>query len=764
MSYEDLKALLPSYKTFSLDEVKEGKYESKRIKHYSDKNISSVESYMLNNAKDESRQELASGAETTSRPVDLSRADNVVKTNTASPYQNLKGKAKSVGAPSNLTAPEHDQALTPSEQAASKSTKSVSKIKPLPNPFTSVSAQEQERTVRQGFPVGNGGKVNWEAVIVAKRKAEKAEFNLQKEALRLKEEQDSHAKPQLQAKARKSEDSDYASSKSNNKSARSNSNKQAAPQENSNPFARAGAVKSGTKLPRELDESIAPWEDIDSDADDQETPSTTKQRSAVAPKMAKSNAYDNQDNDSDDMPFAEDLIAKQSDDMPFAEDLITAQSDDMPFAEDVIDTYSDDDLPLADDVLTGSADDELEDSNEDDYAPWEEPKVSAKMVAKKKAVNVFQKSQDQRPQGNTDDSYERLHQSLDNYAKRGFVISEAPKEQENKPYSIDDNDELREQAEYEAIEHQKRSQAGLQRLSELEKLDIGNNAPIDDRAVKQAPRSTGLNFKASSYGAKAQAKPQVKTQDFGSVGSSYIEENRRDQLFFERIQELVAPVGVNVLTVDDKPNQKLCFMENQYGDDFKLSVFFKNNFEVSFIQCSSDLEEAKECYKLLHNVIGSRIDDLRRLSDEELQDLMLSRQQNSHSLLRRNKDLELVSAEVAQKVVRNNKITAKGQAAAGMGRLIKFDERIKSILMPLGFIVSEIVDKNYQKQIELISPNKTKLKLLVYYKGNNLISSVKFNKIDPQDELRCNKAQEQLEAKLLKTPLDILENKSARKR
>lgn len=294
------------------------------------------------------------------------------------------------------------------------------------------------------------------------------------------------------------------------------------------------------------------------------------------------------------------------------------------------------------------------------------------------------------------------------------------------------------------IEHERISAEGHKRLSVLENTAQWHVDP------KERRESTGIKYTRSSY-----MKPR------GAEEKEYYSGERRD--FGAALQEILRATRVHVSRIEDRNYQKLCFMETQDGERFKLSVFYNKRDLVSFIQTSSELEDAKEVFYLLKNLVGSSIHNIQLKSDEQVEAYIEQTERDSNRLLKRNKNLTLVDEDTALKAVKNNQLSAQGSVEAGMGTVVPFAKRLNNILTPLGFKVGAIEDKNYLKQVELVSPQGNQLKLSVYYKGNDKISSFKFNKMPPEDMEILKLCLQSFEEQLLNTPLDLFKAKSMKR-
>lgn len=323
---------------------------------------------------------------------------------------------------------------------------------------------------------------------------------------------------------------------------------------------------------------------------------------------------------------------------------------------------------------------------------------------------------------------------------RKFIKNRNEEDDEGPKYTELEN----KRAQEALIEHERISAEGHKRLSVLENTAQWHVDP------KERRESTGIKYTRSSY-----MKPR------GAEEKEYYSGERRD--FGAALQEILRATRVHVSRIEDRNYQKLCFMETQDGDRFKLSVFYNKRDLVSFVQTSSELEDAKEVFYLLKNLVGSSIHNIQLKSDEQVEAYIEQTERDSNRLLKRNKNLTLVDEDTALKAVKNNQLSAQGSVEAGMGTVVPFAKRLNNILTPLGFKVGAIEDKNYLKQVELVSPQGNQLKLSVYYKGNDKISSFKFNKMPPEDMEILKLCLQSFEEQLLNTPLDLFKAKSMKR-
>lgn len=79
------------------------------------------------------------------------------------------------------------------------------------------------------------------------------------------------------------------------------------------------------------------------------------------------------------------------------------------------------------------------------------------------------------------------------------------------------------------------------------------------------------------------------------------------------------------------------------------------------------------------------------------------------------------------------------------------DDRVSRILVPLGFEVKFLQDASYQRQYEVKTHSGESCILMIYYKGNNTISNIRFNKTPQADKVNLAMAAVELNKQLLKT-------------
>ena len=81
------------------------------------------------------------------------------------------------------------------------------------------------------------------------------------------------------------------------------------------------------------------------------------------------------------------------------------------------------------------------------------------------------------------------------------------------------------------------------------------------------------------------------------------------------------------------------------------------------------------------------------------------------------------------------------------------DDRVSRILVPLGFEVKFLQDASYQRQYEVKTHSGESCILMIYYKGNDTISNIRFNKTPQADKVNLAMAAVELNKQLLKTKI-----------
>ncbi|MCK0534997.1 MULTISPECIES: hypothetical protein [unclassified Anaerobiospirillum] len=223
--------------------------------------------------------------------------------------------------------------------------------------------------------------------------------------------------------------------------------------------------------------------------------------------------------------------------------------------------------------------------------------------------------------------------------------------------------------------------------------------------------------------------------------------------FRESMEDLVAPYGITVLDVDNRPFQVLCSMLSREDERFKLSVFYSKQRKIKYIQCACTSTEVKLGLKHLEALRGSCIDDMK-LSEQE-PDFVAQGVRNK-GMAARNKNIALVSAEVASQVVHGDKIDIHSAARAGMGKVVTLNDRVENILKPLGFKIRDCQEKSYQRQFSVTTPSGQNIILMVWYKGSGKVSNVRFNLTPGADREAIGKALTQLNSSVVNTMLEEL--------
>ena len=266
----------------------------------------------------------------------------------------------------------------------------------------------------------------------------------------------------------------------------------------------------------------------------------------------------------------------------------------------------------------------------------------------------------------------------------------------------------------------------------------------------QSNESRAFAFGSSAH-ASAPAAP-YSTYEPEVSGKSGDDEVDLDD-FRESMEDLVAPYGITVLDVDNRPFQVLCSMLSREDERFKLSVFYSKQRKIKYIQCACTSTEVKLCLKHLEALRGSSIDDMK-LSEQE-PDFVAQGVRNK-GMAARNKNIALVSAEVASQVVHGDKIDIHSAARAGMGKVVTLNDRVENILKPLGFKIRDCQEKSYQRQFSVTTPSGQNIILMVWYKGSGKVSNVRFNLTPGADREAIGKALTQLNSSVVNTMLEEL--------
>ena len=270
----------------------------------------------------------------------------------------------------------------------------------------------------------------------------------------------------------------------------------------------------------------------------------------------------------------------------------------------------------------------------------------------------------------------------------------------------------------------------------------------------QSNESRAFAFGSSAHApahASAPASP-FSTYEPEVSGKSGDDEVDLDD-FRESMEDLVAPYGITVLDVDNRPFQVLCSMLSREDERFKLSVFYSKQRKIKYIQCACTSTEVKLCLKHLEALRGSCIDDMK-LSEQE-PDFVAQGVRNK-GMAARNKNIALVSAEVASQVVHGDKIDIHSAARAGMGKVVTLNDRVENILKPLGFKIRDCQEKSYQRQFSVTTPSGQNIILMVWYKGSGKVSNVRFNLTPGADREAIGKALTQLNSSVVNTMLEEL--------
>ncbi len=230
--------------------------------------------------------------------------------------------------------------------------------------------------------------------------------------------------------------------------------------------------------------------------------------------------------------------------------------------------------------------------------------------------------------------------------------------------------------------------------------------------------------------------------DSGWVGAARFKGN-----FEERMRALMAEIGVEVLAVEDRPYQKLCTLLAD-NKKFKLSVFYKVTGKISYVQTSGLGTKAQQALTVMQDYQGCNIRKLPESAAElsavkdELQKKSSSMNRgkgsargSKRSLVGRNANLKLTSAEEAQQVVKVGKVDLEALAAAGKGELLTLPDRIELIVHDFdrALVVKQDQAGQYHQRFHITHPSGYEFWLRISFKQTQIISSV-FLKL-PEDGL-----------------------------
>lgn len=240
----------------------------------------------------------------------------------------------------------------------------------------------------------------------------------------------------------------------------------------------------------------------------------------------------------------------------------------------------------------------------------------------------------------------------------------------------------------------------------------------------------------------------VTQADLDAVaGSGWAGAARFKGNFEERMRALMAEIGVEVLAVEDRQYQKLCTLLAD-NKKFKLSVFYKVTGKISYVQTSGLGAKAQQALTVMQDFQGCNIRKLPESADElsavkdELQKKSSSMNRgkgsargSKRSLVGRNANLKLTSAEEAQQMVKVGKVDLEALAAAGKGELLTLPDRIELIVHDFdrALVVKQDQAGQYHQRFHITHPSGYEFWLRISFKQTQIISSV-FLKL-PEDGL-----------------------------
>lgn len=221
--------------------------------------------------------------------------------------------------------------------------------------------------------------------------------------------------------------------------------------------------------------------------------------------------------------------------------------------------------------------------------------------------------------------------------------------------------------------------------------------------------------------------------DSGWAGAARFKGN-----FEERMRALMAEIGVEVLAVEDRQYQKLCTLLAD-NKKFKLSVFYKVTGKISYVQTSGLGAKAQQALTVMQDFQGCNIRKLPESAAElsavkdELQKKSSSMNRgkgsargSKRSLVGRNANLKLTSAEEAQQVVKVGKVDLEALAAAGKGELLTLPDRIELIVHDFdrALVVKQDQAGQYHQRFHITHPSGYEFWLRISFKQTQIISSV----------------------------------------
>ena len=273
-------------------------------------------------------------------------------------------------------------------------------------------------------------------------------------------------------------------------------------------------------------------------------------------------------------------------------------------------------------------------------------------------------------------------------------------------------------------------------------------AAAPSKPVKSVKSVKSAQLGASSEEYSFEPVGGVTQADLDAVaGSGWAGAARFKGNFEERMRALMAEIGVEVLAVEDRQYQKLCTLLAD-NKKFKLSVFYKVTGKISYVQTSGLGAKAQQALIVMQDFQGCNIRKLPESASElsavkdELQkkSSTMNRGKGSargskRSLVGRNANLKLTSAEEAQQVVKVGKVDLEALAAAGKGELLTLPDRIELIVHDFdrALVVKQDQAGQYHQRFHITHPSGYEFWLRISFKQTQIISSV-FLKL-PEDGL-----------------------------
>lgn len=275
----------------------------------------------------------------------------------------------------------------------------------------------------------------------------------------------------------------------------------------------------------------------------------------------------------------------------------------------------------------------------------------------------------------------------------------------------------------------------------------------------QEQDSPDLSIKDSNdlYASTSAQDPDNNQEQFEDPKSF---EQRINKQLLERISLLIAPYRCFATLDEEKPYQKRLDIVTPSGNSYKLIIFYKASLVISSLKFNKTSGPDS-------NLLGSLTQLLNSVLLNRSLEHFFENDQSSHSRFNEHKNFGSQSA--SSKAPRaasghyqspsqgygqsqgpspwsgqNQSTIPLGMKSMEQGNSSGFsartnnneslDKRIAKILEPLGFKVKFFQDANYQKQYQVTTSTGDECILMIFYKANNKISSIRFNKVPQSDK------------------------------